>query len=311
MRPILVVGSANLDLVVTTDRLPRPGQTLLGGRFATFLGGKGANQAVAAARAGGTVRFVGCVGGDDAGARLRTGLQAESVDIRYLSTVDEPSGVALITTVPGGDNMIVVAPGANLALGPDRIDKRAFDDAGLVLAQLETPIDGVLHAATVARSRGATFILDPAPAPAPAAPLPPGLLGLVDWLTPNEGEARLLLGATEGELNGARAATALRELGARGIVLTMGARGAILLAPGREPCTIPARPTDVVDTTAAGDAFNGAFAVALGEGADPAAAVDFAIAAASLAVSRAGAQAAMARRDEIDALGPATVAAPR
>lgn len=307
MTSILVVGSANVDLVVTTDRLPQPGQTLLGGRFATFLGGKGANQAVAAARAGGAVRFLGCVGRDEAGDRLRAGLEAEGVDVRHLLSVAEPSGTALITTVPGGDNMIVVAPGANLAFGPNHVQEQAFAEAGIVLAQLEIPVASVLCAATVARSRDATFILDPAP----AAPLPPELLAQVDWLTPNESEAGLLLGSAEEELDGLRAALALRARGARGVVLTMGARGVVLLAPGQEPCVIPARAVAAVDTTAAGDAFNGAFAVALAEGAEPRVAVQFAIAAASIAVSREGAQAAMPHRDEIDALGLVSLEARR
>lgn len=298
MKPILVVGSANVDMVVTTDRLPQPGQTLLGGRFATFLGGKGANQAVAAARAGGTVGFLGCVGRDDAGARLRAGLAAEGIDTRHLLNVNEPSGTALITTVPGGDNMIVVAPGANLSLEPDHLPAAAFDAVGTVLAQLEIAMPSVQAAATMARACGATFILDPAP----AVPLPPGLIRQVDWLTPNESEARLLLDDTMGDLDGARASLALQARGARGVVLTMGARGVVLLEAGRDPVTIAAQRVAAVDTTAAGDAFNGAFAVALAEGAEPGAAVQFAIAAASIAVTREGAQAAMPHRREIDAM---------
>jgi ribokinase len=290
---ILVVGSANMDLVAFPDRLPRPGETLLGGDFATFPGGKGANQAVAAARAGGQVAFLGRVGRDDFGARLSAGLAADGVDTRWLESVDGPSGVAVILS-GGGDNMIVVAPGANAVLHAVLPD--AFEGARLVLCQLEIPLDGVVAAARAARRAGATFILDPAPARA----LPPELLALVDWLTPNEGEACALLGR---EILGdpLAAARALAKLGPRGVILKRGPAGVVLLDEDSDPVTIAAPRVDVVDTIAAGDAFAGAFAVGLGEGMAPLAAARFAVTAASLSVTRAGAQGAMARRDEIDA----------
>ncbi len=290
---ILVVGSINMDLVAFAGRLPLPGETLLGSRFATFAGGKGANQAVAAARAGGAVAFLGRVGDDDFGARLRAGLAEHGVDTRHLGTVAGASGVAIILS-GGTNNMIVVTPGANGALAADAVDPAAFADVRLVLAQLETPLDGVLQAAKLARAAGAAFLLDPAPARA----LPAELLALVDWLTPNESEACILLGVTElGDP--VDAARRLKALGPRGVVLKLGGKGAVLLGADDVPVIIPPRAVTVVDTTAAGDAFNGAFAVALAEGQSPGHAATFATVAASIAVTRPGAQAAMAGRDEI------------
>ena len=293
---ILVVGSANMDLVAFADRLPGPGETLLGGAFQSFAGGKGGNQAVAAARAGGKVAFLGCVGNDIFGARLRSGLEDNGVDTRLLGTVDGASGVAIIMS-GGGNNMIVVAPGVNEALTAAAIDNDAFMGIRFVLAQLETPLDGVIAAARLARAQGATFILDPAP----ARVLPAELLGLVDWLTPNESEACGLLGLTSlGEP--AAMARQLKALGPRGVILKLGGQGVVLLDDDDIPVMIPAHKVAVADTTAAGDAFNGAFAVALSEGKTPHQAARFAVAAAGISVTRQGAQPAMATRLEIDAL---------
>ena len=293
---ILVVGSANMDLVAFADRLPAPGETLLGGAFQSFAGGKGGNQAVAAARAGGKVAFLGCVGNDIFGARLRSGLEDNGVDTRLLGTVDGASGVAIIMS-GGGNNMIVVAPGANEAVTAAAIDKEAFAGIRFVLAQLETPLDGVIAAARLARAHGATFILDPAP----ACTLPVELLGLVDWLTPNESEACGLLGLT-GLGEPAAMARQLKALGPRGVILKLGGQGVVLLDDDDIPVMIPAHKVAVADTTAAGDAFNGAFAVALSEGKTPHQAARFAAAAAGISVTRLGAQPAMATRLEIDAL---------
>lgn len=293
---ILVAGSANMDLVAFADRLPVPGETLLGGAFQSFAGGKGGNQAVAAARAGGKVAFLGRVGSDIFGGRLRKGLQDNGVDTRFLGEVEGASGVAIILS-GGGNNMIVVAPGANDALTAGAIDKSAFAGIRFVLAQLETPLDGVMEIARSARAVGAVFILDPAPARA----LPSELLAQVDWLTPNESEACTLLGLKS---LGApdEMARRLKALGSRGVVLKMGGQGAVLLGEDDTPVTIPAHKVAVADTTAAGDAFNGAFAVALSEGKSPLEAVRFAMAAAAISVTRHGAQPAMASRAEIDAL---------
>jgi len=293
---ILIVGSANMDLVVFADRLPAPGETLLGGSFQSFSGGKGANQAVAAARAGGKVAFLGRVGTDIFGTRLRQGLRDNGVDTRFLGEVDGASGTALIMS-GGGNNMIVVAPGANDAVTADAVRENAFAGIRFVLAQLETPLDGVMKAARLARAAGAAFILDPAPARA----LPAELLTLVDWLTPNESEACALLGLKQlGDP--ADMARRLKALGPRGVILKLGGEGALLLGADDVPVRIQAHKVKVADTTAAGDAFNGAFAVALSEGKSPPDAARFAAAAAAISVSRHGAQPAMASRVEIDAL---------
>jgi ribokinase len=293
---ILIVGSANMDLVAFADRLPAPGETLLGGAFQSFAGGKGGNQAVAAARAGGKVAFLGRIGIDIFGARLRKGLQDNGVDTRLLGEVEGASGVAIIMS-GGGNNMIVVAPGANDTLTARVIDKDAFAGIAFVLAQLETPLDGVVEAARLARAQGATFILDPAP----ARTLPKDLLGMVDWLTPNESEACILLGLKSlGEPGDM--ARQLKALGPRGVLLKLGGQGVMLLGDDDKPVAIPAHKVAVADTTAAGDAFNGAFAVGLSEGKTPEQAARFAVAAAAISVTRHGAQPAMASRTEIDAL---------
>jgi ribokinase len=295
MKKILVAGSANMDLVVAAERAPVAGETVLGGAFATYPGGKGANQAVAAARCGGAVAMLGRVGDDAFGETLRAGLEAAGVDVSGLASVDAPSGVALIVTTAEGGNSIVVAPGANARLDAAAVGEADFVGVAYVLAQLETPLDGVIRAAEIARAQDAVFILDPAP----ARSLPPGLLALVDWLTPNETEARSLLGL-DGPFDPFAAAVALQALGPRGVVIKLGGQGAILLDAGGAPQLVAPFPVQAVDTTAAGDAFNGAFAVALSEGADPPKAARFACAAAALSVTRRGAQPSMAARGEID-----------
>jgi ribokinase len=294
---ILVVGSVNMDLVVAARRLPEPGETIMGGRFETFPGGKGANQAVAASRAGSRVAFLGQVGSDDFGAELRRVLVNEGIDCSGLSSVDGPTGVALIMTGAAGQNMIVVSPGSNGSLGSAMIDEALFDGVSIVLAQLETPIDGVIRAAEIAQKRGAIFILDPAPARA----VPHQLYQNVNWLTPNESEASTLLGSlAHNRLKDQRIAEELLRLGVRGVVLKLGDRGVVLATQsGGEPIVVPAHPVETVDTTAAGDAFNGAFATALCEGAEPLEAARFAVAASALSVTRRGAQPSMATRSEI------------
>jgi ribokinase len=294
MSDILVIGSANLDLVAFADRLPQPGETLLGS-FHSFEGGKGGNQAVAASRAGGKVAFLGRIGLDVFGARLRKSLQDNGVDTRLLGEVEGPSGVAIIMS-GGGNNMIVVAPGANDRVTEGVITADCLAGIRFVLVQLETPLASITKAARLARESGIVFILDPAPARA----LPRELLMHVDWLTPNESEAAALLGVKElGDP--LKAAAALKALGPRGVILKLGEAGAVLLEDDAPPVLIEAHKVEAVDTTAAGDAFNGAFAVGLSEGKSPAAAVKFAVAAAAISVTRHGAQPAMASRHEIDA----------
>ncbi len=296
MHNILVIGSANMDLVIAVDKLPRAGETVLGGQFETFAGGKGANQAVAAARAGGRVSMLGCVGNDDFGAALRTGLETEGIDTAALATVVGASGVAMIATDKNGENLIVVAPGANGAVDRSAIKSEHFSKNQVVLAQLETPIDSITHAAKMARDAGAVFILDPAP----AQQLSGDMLALTDWLTPNETEARILLGLAEDQQVDEDVAIALQTAGANNIILKLGARGVVILEKGGAPITVSAPKVDAVDTTAAGDAFNGAFAVALTEGSTPVDAANFACTAASISVTRKGAQTSMASRKDID-----------
>lgn len=291
---VVVVGSSNTDLVVGMDRLPRPGETLLGGEYRVHAGGKGANQAVAAARAGAHVVFVGARGKDAFGDAAARGLAADGVDLRhFLRKQGVPSGVALIL-VGGADrqNMIAVAKSANDHLTPRdlRAAAAAFRAPGVVLVQLEVPLAAVKEAARMARRHGLRFILNPAP----SRPLPRALLRLVDVITPNEHEARLLTGENLPE----RAAAALRRMGCGAVALTLGARGA-LLADGVGVRRIAAPKVRPVDTVGAGDCFNGWLAALLAEGRSFDEAARRAVAAASVSVTRAGAQASMPWRREV------------
>jgi ribokinase len=296
---ILVIGSSNTDMVLEVQRLPAPGETVLGGGFSMAAGGKGANQAVAAARAGGDVSLIARVGDDAFGRQAVEGLRQEGIDLTYLvRDPDAPSGVALIFVSRKGENCIAVGPGANGRLATADIERaaRAFAAAAVVVAQLETPLETVLAAATQARNAGATFVLNPAP----AQPLPDALLQAVSILTPNETEAERLTGIPVDGLDGAeRAARALREKGVGTVIVTMGSKGALVCRPS---CTefVPAFSVQAIDTVAAGDTFNGALAVALGEGRPLLDAVDFANAAAAIAVTRRGAQASCPARAEIE-----------
>jgi ribokinase len=301
-RPIVVVGSLNMDFVVQVDALPERGQTVSGRGFAMLPGGKGANQACAVGRLGGRCRMVGRVGSDVFGERLKASLADAGVDTsRVLATEGEATGVALIPVEAGGQNLIVVAGGANLRLTPEDVETSlAASPEGLLLAQLESPAATVEAAIARGRSLGMTTILDPAP----ARPLSAALLGAVDILTPNETEALALLGLRGGVLSIDEAAVLgrrLLELGPGTVLLKLGANGAYLAsaAGGRH---FPARQVAAVDATAAGDTFNGAIAVALGEHLDMADAVAFANLAASVSVTRLGAQASIPTRGEVDAL---------
>ncbi|MER7007703.1 ribokinase [Dactylosporangium sp. NPDC000555] len=257
---VVVVGSVNLDLVVVTPRLPRPGETVLGGDFRTVPGGKGANQAVAAARAGAACAFVGAVGSDDFGRLLRDNLVAAGVDVRGLRTANCPSGVALITVDAAGENCIVVSPGANATLtGLEAADRAAIGAADVLLLQLEVPLPVVAEAAGCARDAGATVVLNAAP----AAPLPGHLLDLVDMLVVNEHEAAVVAGLPAGAGTAALVDALLTLVPT--VVLTLGARGAAYGDRSGLRLRVPAPAIDAVDTTAAGDAFTGALAVAWAE----------------------------------------------
>jgi ribokinase len=299
MPRVLVVGSANVDIVVATERLPTPGETVTGGTLLINHGGKGANQAVAARRLGAEVRFVGCVGDDAFGAAIRERLAAQGLGVDGLETITGgATGTAVIVVDAAGRNQIAVAPGANAQLTVDRV-ARYVDDvawAHIVICQLETPLDTVMWTLRTARQYGAITVLNPAP----ARPLPPEVWPLVDYLTPNETEAASLSGLPTAAA-ARQAAHALLACGPRVVILTLGEQGALVCEPDRT-LHVPAFPVTAVDTTAAGDAFNGALAVALSEGRPLNTAVRFANAAAALACMRRGAQDSLPSRAQVDAL---------
>lgn len=306
---VVVVGSANLDLVVTAPQLPKPGETVLGDDFRTVPGGKGANQAVAAARAGADCAFVGAVGADDFGVLLRDNLAAARVDVRRLRTVDGPSGVALIAVDHAAENCIVVAPGANATLTDlDAADRAAVAEADVLLLQLEVPLAAVTRAADWARAEATTVVLNAAP----ARPLPDELLELVDVLVVNEHEAAVVAGMFSDDP--AALLDALVALVPR-VVLTLGARGAAYADRHGTRIEVPAPAIEAVDTTAAGDAFTGALAVALAErggtltAATAPAVLRWACAAGAACAQRPGASSALPDRAAIDALHAATYGA--
>jgi len=298
MKKIVVLGSTNTDMVVKSERIPAPGETILGGRFLMNPGGKGANQAVAAARLGGEVVFMAKVGDDLFGREAKALFAKEGICTDYVLTdPQEPSGVALIMVDGKGENCIAVASGANGTLTPDDIGvaRDEIEQAGVLLMQLETPVDTVLCAAQWAAAKGVPVVLNPAP----ACPLPDALLACLSMITPNESEAELLTGVrVTDEASAEQAARALCDKGAKRVVITMGGKGAFVYWDG-QGITVPAVKVDAVDTTAAGDVFNGALAVALTEDRPLAAAVSFAAEAAAISVTRMGAQASAPYRKEI------------
>ena len=296
---ITVIGSTNTDMVIKTSKLPLPGETILGGDFLTNPGGKGANQAVAAARLNGNVTLIAKTGEDLFGLQTKELFLSEKLNSEFLfSDPDSPSGIALITVDELGENCIVVAPGANARLTPADIDKAksAILESEILLMQLEIPLETVHYAATIAFDAGKKVILNPAP----AQPLPDELLKKLYLISPNETEAELLTGITVTNLPSAeKAARVLLKKGVQTVVITLGSKGALLVTDTQ--CRlIPAFPVQPVDTTAAGDCFNGALAVAIAEGASLEKAIAFACKAASISVTRMGAQASAPYRNEID-----------
>ncbi len=296
---IVVVGSSNTDMIIQLDRIPRPGETILGGEFSTAAGGKGANQAVGAARAGGNVTFVARVGRDMFGDQAVAGFQRDGICVDHvLRDKTAPSGVALIFVAKDGENSIAVAGGANAKLMSADVKRaaKAIRSAAVVVMQLETPLETIEAAAALAARAGVRVILNPAP----ARPLPDSLLRLVSILTPNETEAELLTGIkVDDETGAAKAADKLRSRGVPTVILTLGPRGAFVAdATGKQ--LVPGFRVKAVDTTAAGDIFNGALSVALAEGKPLPVAVRFANAAAALSVTRLGAQPSAPTRKEIE-----------
>ena len=309
---VLVVGSVNVDLVVAAPRLPGPGQTVTGGDLARYQGGKGGNQATAAARLGARVALVGAVGDDEMGRQARSALASEGIDVAGLAVSSRATGVALIVVDPRGENLITVAPGANdevhavhvrtalaaLAPGPDDV----------VLVCREIPPDGVLAALEVGRDAGSTTILNPAPADG----LDAATLALADILTPNETELALLggLGSARGNpetaarqvLAGQPTDAGEGDAHGRAVVVTLGAAGALIVRAAGAAVAVPAPAVEVVDTTGAGDTLNGALAAGLADGLDLAGAVRRAVAAAALSTTRPGARGGMPTRAELEAL---------
>ncbi|GAA2388304.1 ribokinase [Nonomuraea africana] len=290
---ISVFGSANMDLVAYVPSAPKLGETVTGRAFRTIPGGKGANQAIAAARAGGEVAFLGAVGDDSFGAALRATLEEAGVDVRALRRVEGPSGIAHIVVEDSGGNSIIVVPGANGSVtGPSGDDLAVIDASSVLLLQLELPMAAVVGAARAGRDAGAQVILTPAP----AQPLPEELLDAVDLIVPNEHEAAAIAGLTDPD----KALDALLERVPEAVI-TLGSEGALYGSREGERLRVPAVKVKAVDTTAAGDTFVGALAVARSEGLAPADALRFASVAASISVQREGASTSMPDRAEIDA----------
>jgi len=299
---ITVIGSLNIDLVVQVPRMPAPGETIAGHGFHIIPGGKGANQAVAAAKLGAQVTMVGRVGDDSFGQMQRRGMEALGIRIEFLITdEEEPTGTALIMVDAQGQNSIVVVSGANGRLTPADVEaaRPAIGASDAVLLQLENPISTVQHAAEVARELGVPVVLNPAPAP--RQQLSRQLLRNVDYLIPNEFEATALAGIQVTSQDSAkRAAAYLRAQGVETVILTLGAQGALAISP-QGTIYAPAFSVQAVDTTAAGDAFVAAFGVALCEGQPLPEALRFANAAGALTVTRLGAQPSLPSREEVEA----------
>jgi len=292
---LCVAGSLNMDLCVETPRVPAMGETIIGGGFFTSPGGKGANQAVAAAKLGARVAMAGCVGNDAFGAQLAENLRASGVDTSHIRVVENaPTGIAVIL-LHHRDNYIIVDPGANALLTPQSLPDPLIAASDLLVLQLEIPLETARRAMELARAHGVKVLLNPAPARA----LPPDFLALADILTPNESECALLTGLPCDTLAHAeQAARALLALGVPHVAVTLGGNG-VLYSDGGGFVHKPARSVRVVDTTAAGDSFTGALAVALADGAQFPQAIDFALAVAALTVARKGAQASLPCLEEV------------
>ena len=293
---ILVIGSSNTDMIIKVSRIPGPGETILGGEFFKTAGGKGANQAVAAARAGGDVTFIGCLGNDSMGKEALEGLSNEGIDVSHVKiSEDHPSGIALINVADSGENSITVASGANAQIFPDDIHalKDVISSASIILLQHEIPFETVSAVIDIAYDNNVPVILNPAP----AAPVPKEVLTKIFLLTPNEHEAALIteMGSdTDPLILGSR----LLEMGSEQVIITIGSKGALYLGKGRQEVVKPFA-VEAMDTTAAGDTFNGYLAVALAGGEDIIKAIRWANKAASVSVTRMGAQSSIPSYKEL------------
>jgi len=298
---IVVVGSSNTDMVVKGERLPRPGETVTGGKFLIAAGGKGANQAVAAARLGAEVAFVAKVGSDMFGEEAIAGYRKEGIDTEFVFRDPEnPTGVALILVDQKGENLISVASGANHALSPEDVQKAAerIRAADVVVLQLEIPMETVAFAARFAAEAGVAVILDPAPAP--AGPLAPELLQQVTFLKPNETEAERLTGIpVRDEASALQAAERLLACGARNAIVTLGPKGAVW-ADGQRSGFVPVIQVEALDSTAAGDAFSGALACAVARGLGLDESVRYAVLVGAISVTRLGAQPSLPTSEEVE-----------
>lgn len=304
MKQVVVVGSLNMDLVMRVARRPQPGETIIGESFNTFVGGKGNNQAIAAARAGAQVAIIGKVGCDSFAETISKKLEEASVDIQgLLRDPETTTGVADILVDASGENSICIAPQANAKLSPADIAQaepliRASD---IMLLQLEIPMPTVINAAQLAKKHGLTVILNPAPAP--KTMLPPELLSCIDILIPNQTEAELLTGIQTGDLLTAMEAGAkLQKQGIKQVLITMGEQGALVVAENKVATMIPSFAVEAVDSTAAGDAFCGAFAASLAQNNDLEKAVTYGCAAGALAATKLGAEPSLPMRAEIEKL---------
>jgi ribokinase len=297
MKPIVVVGSINMDLVSQTERIPRPGETVIGSSFQLHSGGKGANQAVAAARLGYPSILLGAIGDDIFGRQLLSTLDGFGVDTRHIGTAAGSSGSASIVVDAQGENTIIVTPGSNLKVTPDYLQTKldVLDGAGIILAQLEIPMDTIAWLAGYCAHSGMSLVLDPAP----AAELPPSVLSQTTWFTPNETEAAFY--AVPGE-SSEQMLLRFFSVGVKNVVLKQGSDGALVASADGSRERINIFPVSALDTTAAGDAFNGAFCVALMRGKSPGESARFAAAAAAISVTRHGAQSSLPSQAEVMAL---------
>lgn len=297
---LVVLGSINADHILNIEQFPRPGETVIGKKYKVAFGGKGANQAVAAGRSGADIAFIACVGADDIGERVRQQLASDRIDTQPIEAIaDSTTGVALIFVNAEGENVIGIDAGANAAVTPDYLARyqQKVIDADALLMQLESPLETVIAAASLAKQHQTQVILNPAP----ARELPDDLLATIDMITPNETEAQRLTGiAVNDDNDAARAAQALHDKGIATVIITLGSRGVWLSENGNGKL-VPGFKVKAVDTIAAGDTFNGALVTALLEGKTMADAVRFAHAAAAIAVTRPGAQPSVPWREEIDA----------
>lgn len=295
---IVVIGSSNTDMTVFTERLPLPGETVLGGKFRMGAGGKGANQAVAARRLGGEVEFFCKLGDDVFGKDARQHYENEGLDVSHVMISDRPSGVALITVDAKAENSIVVASGANSDITPDDIEsiRDVISSAGILLLQLEIPVDSVVAASRMGHENNALVVLNPAP----ASDLPQDIYRYISLIVPNETEASIMTGIkVNDEASAEKAADVLMSRGVGNVIITMGSKGSLLCSRGKSPVFTPAVKVEAVDTTAAGDTFCGGLCVALAEGKTLEEAVRFATLASALAVQRMGAQDSIPMRSEI------------